>query len=537
MTITTKNPQIIKAEVGDNFFEIVDRLFDNSPKTVCAELIQNSRRAGATRIKFETDYVEGYDGLAIRVTDNGSGITDMADLLRIRASGWDDGIKRREDPAGMGFFCLCRMNNLVVRSKHSEADMGDNAEALHGRIDVTVEYVQDYVEGVEIKFLWPHLSLADLDCALRDVGLYAPIKVDMNDVTLPRESFRPGGVIVEFEDDDVCVYITSSVYDEPIIINFHGLVIDSPNSDPISNFSVHIDVKETGKLQMVLPARNAIVQNQFYKDLTSKIRARIYGIIAADKCHNLSFNHWNEAKSLGVSLPVAERKLRKTHVVGKVDLAIDKKCYVMERANKKGHFESVAAAMEMDGSCALYECDVAMQGYDWYDELPKITNVTYTQGEEEIAHYPIDATVVGHNLAVHCELDWGKDNNTVMLPAPILVANLRYGEDSYCTAISRGAGFIVDPTFKLDESKICAIIDASWRSSYLSESSRKDWDNLRLLDVRKCLVGLDDAFEFVIMTSLRNAMSNLPYAKTYAGQSVTITCVVDENGFCKLERI
>jgi hypothetical protein len=49
-TFTIPPQKKIKAEITDNFFGIVDRLFDNAPKTVFSELLQNARRAGATLV-------------------------------------------------------------------------------------------------------------------------------------------------------------------------------------------------------------------------------------------------------------------------------------------------------------------------------------------------------------------------------------------------------------------------------------------------------------------------------------------------------
>lgn len=69
-----------------------------SSTTVLGELLQNARRAGATKVEIEcTDDT-------FTVIDDGCGIDDMSVLLSIALSGWDKAVQEQESPYGIGFL-------------------------------------------------------------------------------------------------------------------------------------------------------------------------------------------------------------------------------------------------------------------------------------------------------------------------------------------------------------------------------------------------------------------------------------------------
>jgi len=76
------------------------RLFTGTMDGRIIEILQNSRRAGATHVN-----IINKDGF-ITVCDNGSGIEDFSKLLHLGDSDWDDAMEKSEDPAGVGVFCL-----------------------------------------------------------------------------------------------------------------------------------------------------------------------------------------------------------------------------------------------------------------------------------------------------------------------------------------------------------------------------------------------------------------------------------------------
>jgi anti-sigma regulatory factor (Ser/Thr protein kinase) len=106
--------QTFKAQVSDNILTKVDRLFTNRLQTILIELLQNSRRAGASHVDVVAAEMDGR--ISISITNNGTGIDDFSTLLHLSHSAWDQNVIRLEDAAGIGFFSLVH-SGVVVTSK------------------------------------------------------------------------------------------------------------------------------------------------------------------------------------------------------------------------------------------------------------------------------------------------------------------------------------------------------------------------------------------------------------------------------------
>ena len=107
MTDRSRFPASIRARVHDGAIDRVTRFFNATLADAFVELIQNARRAGATRIQVLTDTfpeAEGSVSIRVTVTDDGNGIANPAVLLSFGESGWDEDTARREDPAGIGVY-------------------------------------------------------------------------------------------------------------------------------------------------------------------------------------------------------------------------------------------------------------------------------------------------------------------------------------------------------------------------------------------------------------------------------------------------
>ena len=93
--------ETIRACVCEKLLQKATRLFTGTMDGRIIELLQNARRAGATKVNISNEK----DG-NITITDNGSGIEDFQKLLDLGNSGWDEKLEAGEDPAGVGLFCL-----------------------------------------------------------------------------------------------------------------------------------------------------------------------------------------------------------------------------------------------------------------------------------------------------------------------------------------------------------------------------------------------------------------------------------------------
>lgn len=76
-------------------------VFSNS-STVLSELVQNSRRAGATSVTVTTGDVDGTPFLSLE--DNGCGIASFDSLFALSESNWSSDVVEKDAPYGMGFF-------------------------------------------------------------------------------------------------------------------------------------------------------------------------------------------------------------------------------------------------------------------------------------------------------------------------------------------------------------------------------------------------------------------------------------------------
>ena len=108
-TITEEANQFaqFRAYVDDSLIASAASFFDNQTSSIIRELLQNSRRSGATRVDL---YQQGKRWV---YSDNGPGCSPQ-DLLGLGASRWRDEIRERETPAGCGFFSLARRNPVVT---------------------------------------------------------------------------------------------------------------------------------------------------------------------------------------------------------------------------------------------------------------------------------------------------------------------------------------------------------------------------------------------------------------------------------------
>jgi hypothetical protein len=93
--------QIVQAKTSQRLLAKADRLFTGTLEGRIIELLQNARRADATRVEI----TNSPNGL-VTIQDNGHGIRDFSILLDLGSSDWDPTIEEAEDPAGVGIFSL-----------------------------------------------------------------------------------------------------------------------------------------------------------------------------------------------------------------------------------------------------------------------------------------------------------------------------------------------------------------------------------------------------------------------------------------------
>jgi len=146
--------------------------------TVVTELLQNARRAGATRVAVDYDSVTQ----TLTVRDDGVGIGDWQKLFTVGESGWDATTVRDEHAFGVGFMkSLYSARQCSVRS-HDRMIAFATAEALQQR-PIAVE-AAPFTAGTEVRL--EGVALAELEPRMAVLASAFPLPVLYNGVALPR---------------------------------------------------------------------------------------------------------------------------------------------------------------------------------------------------------------------------------------------------------------------------------------------------------------------------------------------------------------
>ena len=104
--------------------------------TLVTELLQNARRAGATRIDITHDAA----AKSLCLVDDGHGIGDFQKLLTFNESGWDEATTDQERPFGIGFSkCLYAATRCIVTSGRQRVDFKTEAALAKGSMPFRVE--------------------------------------------------------------------------------------------------------------------------------------------------------------------------------------------------------------------------------------------------------------------------------------------------------------------------------------------------------------------------------------------------------------
>ena len=147
-------PATIHARVHDGAIRRVTRMYAAGLADIFTETFQNSRRAGATRVRVTVGGPET-GPLTVTVADDGAGIADASVLLSFGENGWNEDLVRREDAAGMGMLSLARRGCTVssrTRTMGHEPAPGWRVELTPGHFLGESEATVEPYDAAP----WPH---------------------------------------------------------------------------------------------------------------------------------------------------------------------------------------------------------------------------------------------------------------------------------------------------------------------------------------------------------------------------------------------
>ena len=390
MVNTNTLPEEIRATIHQDAIQKVSRFFNATTAGCLQELLQNSRRSGATRV--DITMIED----TVTVTDNGRGVHDPQALLAFGLSNWDRDVARREDPAGMGIYALARKENVTIRSRTSNQQRGwqVNLEEQHftGVKAAPVTLLEDRTgTGTTVSFRDPGARPDDV----RLLARHYPLPVTLNGLDMERKNFLNLCFHTEeWQGLRIGVYTDKSVYRHHSNLNFHGITLSD-----LSISTVHtdgrawvalVDVIDCPLLEPTLPARKELVQNDFLEDLSKACRATIYrAMLTRTEPVDVSKKIQDDAASMGIALPDA-RPLLFLWEPEYADLEgpdspppqterveISDKAVIMDINLDPADEQTLSRALARSQDVPdIYAADKHMRGYGWYDQVPIIEKAT-----------------------------------------------------------------------------------------------------------------------------------------------------------------
>ncbi len=421
----------IRARIHETAVKRVTRIYAATLADIFAETLQNSRRAGATRVRIsvaaarphETAAIASETPLTVTVSDDGSGIADPAVLLSFGENGWDDALVRREDAAGFGFASLARRNCAVSsrpRSPDGQILPGWRValQPTHflGEADAGVQGDNEapYPCGTAVSFEATEAALA-IRSAAGNAARHYPLPVVFDDgggdgagEELPRRAFLDGAVHVEpwrglvfgvfrdrrsgYNDPDLNVFGLTLALRLPTVETVHG-----------ATWTVLADLEDCPDLELVLPARKEAVENAFLTDMREAARLAVWRAMAADPSPRPAFADWTRARKAGIAIAPPPAALRPWRPMiadcndwrdpGKLaDAGHD--ALVMDRDPEPPEAQALWRAAERAGIAPrLFEADRRLEGHGWYDALDRVTDIAVrvAAGDDwtTLAEYPL----------------------------------------------------------------------------------------------------------------------------------------------------
>ena len=406
-------PATIRARIHESAVGRVTRIYAATLAEIFAEALQNSRRAGATRVRIAVcqppphGAETGDPQFTVTISDDGTGIADPAVLLSFGENGWPDALVRREDAAGFGFVSLARRGCTVSsrpRSRDGAVSPGWQVslspEHFLGKAEAKVhaDETAPFPHGTSISFIATE-SAAAIRNAAENAARHYPLTVVFENRAedesaggeeLPRRAFLDGAVHAEawrglafgvFRD-------RRRGYNDPDL-NFFGLTLPVrlPPVETVHGptWTVRADVHDCPDLELVLPARKEAVENAFLKEMREAARIAIYRAMAADPDPRPAFADRARAHEAGIGIAPPPAMLRpwRPSVAdvndwrepGKLATA-DHDALVMACDPEPPEAQALWRAAERAGIASrLFEADRRLDGYGWYDALDRVTDV------------------------------------------------------------------------------------------------------------------------------------------------------------------
>lgn len=248
--------------------------------TLISELLQNARRAKASRVRINYSHTSRQ----LIIEDNGIGVADFQKLFTLNESGWDESTTHDEQPFGVGFSkCLYSASRCMVESLDKKIDFTTEDALLQHCIEVTsVEY------RIGTKITLFDVDLPDADIRIKDICRGYALPVTYNGETVERPhapdtayfinspigAIHISGIDNGWSTHDTAVYLQGiCVIRSPYFLNEHRMNI------------VHLD---PSRFMARLPDRDKLIDEDEQRKLIDETLKDIWRAILLNRKQELT---------------------------------------------------------------------------------------------------------------------------------------------------------------------------------------------------------------------------------------------------------
>jgi hypothetical protein len=304
MSTSTEKYSVLINE--DRIRATLKRMFSNSLGEVFGELLQNSQRAGATKVTITNN--DDAENFGFVYQDNGHGLVHGVDslhtLLKLADSHFEDARVADQHPMGLGFHSLLAWNQVVsVVIESGDLSLGIDAKAWwedpehyklwHERL-VTLD---EPVKGLRLRVFTTNSVAASLEFAFPStldgvqgssvtqhpaIGYSGILEVELDNVPVLTTPPASKGYVPEpilettFKGNRLLVGIPPgrNGLEDRSLVNWYGQLVDA--SAPVAGFKFYLEVREGRPVNPKTPSRAGLIEDDALAELTAFVRDQLF---------------------------------------------------------------------------------------------------------------------------------------------------------------------------------------------------------------------------------------------------------------------